>query len=51
MRQRRRCTAEEQAIRDIAARQAWPYNDTRANYEFADRARTAQAEGREREAA
>jgi hypothetical protein len=50
MRHRSRCTAEEQAIRDTAARESWPYNDTRANYEFATRARTARAYARDRNA-
>ncbi|GID90697.1 hypothetical protein ACFQFC_36125 [Amorphoplanes digitatis] len=48
MRQRSPNVDEERAIRDTALREAWPYTDSRANYEIAARARTAQAEGRER---
>ncbi|MBG0564831.1 hypothetical protein [Actinoplanes aureus] len=47
MRQRKRGSAEQRAIRDTALREAWPYTDARANYDFADWARTAQARGRE----
>ncbi|MEU7905540.1 hypothetical protein [Actinoplanes sp. NPDC049118] len=38
----------ERAIRDTAVRESWAYNDPRATYDLAARARTAQAEGRER---
>jgi len=43
-------TVEEQRrIRDTAQREAWPYNDVRANYEVAETYRRTQAEGRERQ--
>lgn len=50
MRQRSPNADEDRAIRDTAVREAWPYTDARANYEIAARARTAQAEGRNRQA-
>lgn len=40
-------TAEElRRVRDTAQREAWPYNDVRANYEAAETYRRTQAEGR-----
>lgn len=46
MKQRSSGTAEERAIRDTAVRESWSYTDPRANYDLAEQARTAQAEGR-----
>jgi hypothetical protein len=48
MRNRSTGTAEERAIRDTAIRESWDLNDPRADYELAERARAARAEGRER---
>jgi hypothetical protein len=48
MKQRNPGSAEERAIRDTAVRESWSYTDPRANYDLAEQARTAQAEGRER---
>ena len=43
--------AEQQAIRDTAMRESWPYDDERANYDVAEIARTAQRQGFQRKAA
>lgn len=48
---RSQLSEEDQRIRDTAQRESWPLNDPRANYDLAELARRAQAEGRERASA